>query len=369
MVANSKRQASQVDGDIVRSREETFGRYLEYRLDGSASSDQLLNGGYGALANKTFLYFLIENAESVTTTGQVVNRWTSFRINELINTLLENESPKDYIVYGDTDSTFVKLHDIVKLMGIENESKVEITQQLDTFIKEILDPEIQKYTNELADYLNNPQNKMVWEREVIASACILVRKKRYAMSVLDSEGVHYYNNPKLKITGLEAKRSDTPSWAQNPLIECYKLALNKDKKGVHEVVKKLKSTLRKMNVSDVAIPSGVNGVEKYSTPDDTYIKGTPMHIRAAINHNRYLKSLGITHIDRIGSGNNIKYLPLKTPNPLGDNVIGFVSYLPNEFALEKYIDYNTIFYKGFEKPLENFLKAIGWGTEEVIELF
>lgn len=64
----------------------------------------LLNSGYGALANKHFLYFRIENAESITTTGQMVNRWTSERTNELINTLAGNKDKKDYVVNNDTDS-------------------------------------------------------------------------------------------------------------------------------------------------------------------------------------------------------------------------------------------------------------------------
>jgi len=329
----------------------------------------LLNSGYGALGNKHFLYFLIENAEAITTTGQVVNRWTSFRINDLLNEIVGNDVQKDYVAYGDTDSAFFNASDVVKAMGIESESNVTITQRLDEFIKTIVDPEVRGYTDELCDYLNNVENKMVWERESIASSTILVQKKRYVMSVVDSEGIHYYNEPYLKLTGLEAKRSDTPEWARGPLIECYKLALAKDKKGLHKLVKETRKAIRDLNVSDVAVPKGVNGVEKYTGPEDTYIKGTPMHVRAAINHNRMLRNLGIAHIDRIGSGANIKYLALKKPNPMGDDVIGFVSYLPAEFGLEGYVDYKEIFHKGFEKPLQNFLDAINWTTEEVIELF
>lgn len=66
--------------------------------------DRLLNAGYGALANKHFLYFRIENAESITTTGQLVNRWTSERTNDLINKLVGNKDKKNYIVNNDTDS-------------------------------------------------------------------------------------------------------------------------------------------------------------------------------------------------------------------------------------------------------------------------
>jgi len=49
---------------------------------------------------------------------------------------------------------------------------------------------------------------------------------------------------------------------------------------------------------------------------------------------------------------------------LKENVIGFTQYLPEEFALEKYIDYETQFEKTFLGPIEPILKSIGWSSEE-----
>ena len=67
--------------------------------------------------------------------------------------------------------------------------------------------------------------------------------------------------------------------------------------------------------------------------------------------------------EQIQEGDKIKFLYLKEPNPLKENTIAFVAKLPNEFGLEKYVDYELIFQKAFLDPLDNILKPIGWHTE------
>jgi hypothetical protein len=65
----------------------------------------------------------------------------------------------------------------------------------------------------------------------------------------------------------------------------------------------------------------------------------------------------------IQEGEKIKFLYLKTPNPIGENIIAFFQQLPKEFNLEKYVDYTTQFEKSFLKPLKTVLECIGWQYE------
>ena len=53
------------------------------------------------------------------------------------------------------------------------------------------------------------------KRENIASTGIWTAKKRYMLNVWDSEGVRY-QEPKLKMMGIEAVKSSTPHH-----VECY----------------------------------------------------------------------------------------------------------------------------------------------------
>ena len=52
------------------------------------------------------------------------------------------------------------------------------------------------------------------------------------------------------------------------------------------------------------------------------------------------------------------------PNTLRENVISFPDFLPKEFALDKYIDYDTQYEKTYIKPLDPIMDAIGWSLEE-----
>lgn len=328
-----------------------------------------MNSLYGAMGNRHFLYFMIENAEAITTTGQVVNLWTTKRINKLLNEVLENNKQKDYILAGDTDSGYFILNDIVSKSDMQNKTDDEIADFIDTFVKEIIDPEVTSYTNELCDYLNNIENKMVWEREAIFKSSINSAKKHYAMLVIDSEGVRY-KTPELKIVGLESKKSSTPAWAKPMLENCYRLCLEQKEDEFYKYVEKARKTVYSLDPSQIAIPTTINGIEKYlNVFDYTYTKGAPKHVKAAIVHNRLLKQHNIKHIDDIKSGGSMKYVELKQPNKIGEEAIGFEKYLPKEFNLDAYVNYEDAYKKGFEKPLKNFIKAIGWEPEPVIGLF
>ena len=81
-------------------------------------------------------------------------------------------------------------------------------------------------------------------------------------------------------------------------------------------------------------------------------------------HNKYRK---------IVDGDKIKFVHLKSPNPLGgvagqEQVVAFPNDLPKEFELEKFIDYDHQFEKAFLNPLKTILEKIGWNWEEVSTL-
>ena len=70
----------------------------------------------------------------------------------------------------------------------------------------------------------------------------------------------------------------------------------------------------------------------------------------------------------IQEGDKIKFVALKEPNPLKDNVISFITKLPKEFKLQQYIDYDKQFEKSFLDPLRFIVSAIGWNFERTASL-
>lgn len=266
------------------------------------------------------------------------------------------------------NSAYFEFSDIVNILCSDTDDIFEITDRLNGVLTEVIQPEIVKQTEDLCDYLNSYENKMVWEREVISPVSINVAKKRYAMLVTDSEGVRY-STPKMKIIGLESKRSSTPKWAKEGLERCYLLALEDKMSEMYNYIETLRESFYSSDPSEIAMPRSVSNIEKYTTLDGRYIKGTPKHVKAAINHNLLVKENGWNHIDLIKSGNKLKFIELDKKNPYGFDVIGFTTFLPTEFNLERYVDYDLIFEKGFLSPLQNFLDSIGWTAEDINTLF
>jgi hypothetical protein len=70
----------------------------------------------------------------------------------------------------------------------------------------------------------------------------------------------------------------------------------------------------------------------------------------------------------INDGEKIRYVYLKEPNPTKEKVIAFPMNLPKEFGLEKYVDYDMMFDKGFLAPLKAVLDVLNWKTETVDSL-
>ena len=96
-----------------------------------------------------------------------------------------------------------------------------------------------------------------------------------------------------------------------------------------------------------------------------YKKGTPIHVKGTIIHNKLLKEHKLVKkYQIIQEGEKIKFSYLKEPNPVGDTVISMGTVLPSEFGLHEYINYNMQFEKSFLEPLKTILKCVGWEHEK-----
>ena len=234
---------------------------------------------------------------------------------------------------------------------------------LDKVCKDKLEPFIDASYQELATYVAAYDQKMIMKRENIADRGIWTAKKRYILNVWDSEGVRY-SEPKMKIMGLETARSSVPQYFRDRLKKAFRLIMSSDNDTVIEFIDNCKKETREAVVSDIAFPRGCNGVTKYRHPREIYQKGTPIHVRGALLYNHYIKDKKIQHKNAfIQEGEKIKFVYLKTPNPIQENVISFFQDLPSEFNLTKYIDHDKQFEKAFYEPLRNVLECIGWKPE------
>ncbi|NBX51138.1 DNA polymerase, partial [bacterium] len=243
-----------------------------------------------------------------------------------------------------------------------DKSQDEIVKILDKICEEKITQAINRACGDLANYTRAYDQKIWFKREAIATRGIWVAKKRYALNVLNNEGVQYAE-PKLKVMGLEIVRSSTPEVCRSLLKEAVKIALNENEAALQEYINTQKDRYLQLSAAEIAFPRGVNNLTKYTSRSDIYAKGTPMHVRGALLYNYYIKDRSLDHkYPTIGEGEKIKFIYLQTPNPIKENCIAFIGELPAELALTKYVDYDTMWQKSFIEPLNGIIESLGWNS-------
>ena len=327
-----------------------------------------LNSCYGAIGNQYFRYYKLANAEAITLSGQTSIRWIEKKMNGFINNILKTEDV-DYVIASDTDSIYINFGPVVEkfLSKFEGDKEQTVTK-INQICEEQLEPFIDKCYNRLAEYVNAYDQKMQMKRENIADRGIWTAKKRYILNVWDSEGVRY-EEPKLKIMGIEAVKSSTPAPCRSMIKDALKLMMSATEEDVIDYIESARSKFKKMTPEEIAFPRSVSDVNKHKNPNTIYGKGCPMHVRGALLHNHYIRKHGLENkYTMINNGDKIKFVQLKKPNPIGENVISFTSDFPRELGLQQYIDYDLQFDKAFLEPVKVILDAIGWNVEKTVNL-
>ena len=327
-----------------------------------------LNSAYGAIGNQYFRYYKLANAEAITLSGQVSIRWIENRMNSYLNKILKTEDV-DYVIASDTDSIYLNLGDLVNRIY---EGREKTAESVVSFLNKICEMEFEKYIEgsyeTLAKYVNAYDQKMFMKRENIAERGIWTAKKRYILNVWDSEGVRY-EEPKLKMMGIEAVKSSTPAPCRTMIKDALKLMMSGTEEDVIDFIDESRKKFRNLPPEDIAFPRTASNVQKYKASSTIYAKGTPIHIRGSLLFNHYVKQKKLNNkYSLIGNGEKVKFLYLKKPNLIQENVLSFIQDFPHELGLDKYIDYDLQFEKSFVEPLKTILDAIGWNVEKTVNL-
>ena len=323
-----------------------------------------LNSAYGAIGNQYFRYYNLANAEAITLSGQVAIRWIENKVNNYLNNVLKTEET-DYVIASDTDSIYLNLGPLVQAVFPSGEKDDQSTLR---FLKKVCDVELDRYIassyEEMATYVNAYEQKMFMKRENIANKGIWTAKKRYILNVWNSEGVQY-EKPKLKMMGIEAVKSSTPMPCRTAIKEALNVIMTGSEENTQRYISDFRKKFEAMSPEEVAFPRGCNNIAKNTSSATIYGKGCPMHVRGALLYNFYIKKRKLQHkYPVIQEGEKIKYLHLRTPNKINENIISFFQTLPKEFGLDESIDYDLQFEKSFLAPLKAILDTVGWDAEK-----
>ena len=327
-----------------------------------------LNSAYGAIGNQYFRYYKLENAEAITLSGQVSIRWIESKMNAYLNKLLKTQDV-DYVIASDTDSIYLNMGPLVETVY---KGREKTTESVVSFLDKVASLELEKYIEgsyqELATYVNAYDQKMQMKRENIADRGIWTAKKRYILNVWDSEGVRY-EEPKLKMMGIEAVKSSTPAPCRKMIKDALKLMMSGTEDEVIDFIENARKEFKKLPPEQISFPRSASDVQKYKSSATIYAKGTPIHVRGALLFNHYIKEANLTNkYSLIQNGEKIKFIYLKKPNSIHENIVSFIQEFPKELNLDKYIDYDLQFEKAFLEPLKIILDAIGWNVEKTVNL-
>ena len=335
----------------------------------------LLNSVYGVLGLPTFRFYDVDNAEATTTTGVQLIKFAEKMTNHFYNSELDTDDA-DYCIYIDTDSTFFSSLPIIKKRFPTADYTNEEFMMEKTLV---IASEVQEYLNSLfilfaKRFLNVENHRFHIKQEVIAKSGLWVAKKRYAHWIINDNGVHV---DKMEVKGLDTVRSNFPKAFKVLMREVLTMILKgASKDECDERVLSFKKSLYTLEVQDVAKPTSVKGIKKYSGEDGgtmlmksgknsmhEAIKGTPAHVKATINYNNMLVFLGLNkQYPPLYESEKIRWAYLK-PNEMNYEAIAFRGYDdPPEILdfVKKYIDAEKIYIHELEGKVGDIYNAMNW---------
>ena len=333
-----------------------------------------LNSAYGAIGNNWFRYYDLLIATAITTAGQLSIRWIEKALNIHLNKILKTKDI-DYVIASDTDSVYITFDALVHKIFGEGPDPRKVVNFLDKLAKEKLEPFIDKSYAALATHMNAYDQKMYMKREVIADKGIWTAKKRYILNVHDSEGVRY-KEPKLKMMGIEAVKSSTPAPCREKIKGAMNIIMGGTEKELNTFIQDFRDEFMSLPPEEIAYPRSCNGVKKFRGTHKLFASGAPIHVKGAILYNYLVEKDNLSNkYPYIQEGDKVRFVHLKEPNVYQSSAFSFITFMPKELDIYKYIDYDAQFEKSFVEPLKFITDKAQWlidssyGTQGTLEDF
>jgi len=325
----------------------------------------LLNSFYGVLGTPGFRFFDPDNAVAITSTGQQLIKFTA----DIGNQYYKKElgADKDYCIYTDTDSTFFSSLPLIEKrypdFDIKDEAwmaekTIEIAGEVQSFINTA-------YNMYAVKFHNVSTHRFDIKQEFVAKAGLWIAKKRYAQWLINQEG---HTISRLDVKGLDVVRSSFPPAFRKFMAEVLEDILNDiSKESLDEKILNFKESIKHRELLEIMFPVGVKQISKFkpkkSAPFSPPAKGTPVHVKSAINYNDMLQFHGIKNIREILDGEKIKWTYVK-PNSMNLETMAMKGHDDPDIIVDfikKYIDHDKIFKSSFENKLNDFYDAMNWG--------
>lgn len=345
------------------------------------------NSLYGALGAPGFRFHDLDNAESITLTGQSVIRHAMLKGNEWF--IKQTGIDKEYVIYVDTDSNYFSAKPIIDMMEgklgreLSKQEKTDITFKTSQIVEKYINDSFDEYAKKVH---NSDTHYLSIKQEYVSESGLWIAKKRYAQKIITEKGVSIAQLTngkkewKLDVKGMDVVRSNFPKAFREFMSTILIDILNTEPKDVVDAkIISFREDIKTKPLLDIMFPTGVKEISKFTISGtgnmfSERMKGTPVHVKSALNYNDLLVYYKINSIPPIGDGEKIKWTYLKN-NPLGLDTLavkGFEDPIEIIKFIEQYIDYERIFEASLENKLGDFYGALNWGvipTNNVINDF
>ena len=286
-----------------------------------------LNSLYGALLNPGCRFSDHRIGQSTTLTGRSIVKHMNAYVNECITGKYDHVG--DATIYSDTDSSYFSAWPMVKdevAAGHMGWSK-EIAIALYNSISDQVNISFPGFMEQAFHIPRELGAVIKGGRELVASKGLFITKKRYAVLYYDKENKRLDVNGsagKVKVMGLDLKRSDTPKIIQEFLSSILNEVLfGSPKEKIIEKIKEFKYSFTERPGWEKGSPKRVNNLTKYGKAEEREGKtNMPGHVRAALNWNTLRKMNGDKYSLQIVDGMKTIVCKLKN-NPLGWTSIGY----------------------------------------------
>lgn len=297
-----------------------------------------LNSLYGALLNEYCRFGDPRMGQSTTLSGRTVVKHTNATINQTITGCYNHCGGP--IIYADTDSSYFSAYESLK----DDPNYADFTWTAENVIA-IADLVCEETNKTFASFMQTTFHTSQERgaiiragRELVASRGLFIKKKKYAVLVIDKEGERLDVNGKpgkLKPIGLEMKRADTPKFMQVFLEKLLlQILTGVDQTAMYSEIRTFRDSFKARPGWEKGSPKKATNLMAFGAMLDGGItvgmgerkrakdKPVPGHVRASLNWNKLCEMYQDRHAVRITDSARIIVCKLKS-NSMGMTSIAY----------------------------------------------
>jgi hypothetical protein len=281
------------------------------------------------------------------------------------------ETKINHVIASDTDSAYFTLTKLLQKLHPDSDSwprekRIEALLKITDKIQERANINL----NQISQQFFNIQSKhhFVLKQEVIAERAYWSGKRRYAMYIVNKEGVAL---EELEMKGLDIMKSNFPDLFRNFGENLIKnILFGKSKVGIDKDVMEFKKMVNTIDWIKLLKPTGLKKIGEYierkPMAGEIFSKlklKCPVNTKAAIATNDILRFKGLTKKYTEFTIGDKMYVAILKPNPYQLTVVGLNGYNDSPEIIEiveKYIDREGLFDSIMRNKLETLYSDIGW---------